>query len=126
MIDRRALLAASAGLLATPALVRAQAPEPMTVLLDWFVNPDHATLVIARDRGFFRQAGLEVTLVPPQDPSAPPRLVAARQADIAVSYQPPLHLQVNVGLPLVRVGSCVATPRKCGSTRCASSTSTSP
>ncbi len=112
MLSRRALLAASSAI-AAPGLVRAQALEPLTVLLDWFVNPDHATLVIARERGFFREVGLDVTLIPPQDPSAPPRLVAARQADIAVSYQPQLHLQVNEGLPLLRFGTCVATPLNC-------------
>ncbi len=112
MINRRSLLA-SVAVVAAPAIVAAQTPERMTVLLDWFVNPDHATLVIARDRGYFRSAGLDVILVPPQDPSAPPRLVAARQADVAVSYQPQLHLQVNEGLPLMRFGTCIATPLNC-------------
>jgi putative hydroxymethylpyrimidine transport system substrate-binding protein len=32
------------------------------------------------------------------------------QGDIAVSYQPQLHLQVEAGLPLVRIGTLVATP----------------
>jgi putative hydroxymethylpyrimidine transport system substrate-binding protein len=36
--------------------------------------------------------------------------VAAKQADIAVGYQPQLHLQVNEGLPLVRIGTLVSTP----------------
>ena len=58
---------------ATPA----SAADKLTVLLDWFVNPDHAALVIAQERGLFAQAGLEVELVAPADPSAPPRLVAA-------------------------------------------------
>ncbi|MEM7318649.1 MAG: ABC transporter substrate-binding protein [Pseudomonadota bacterium] len=45
--------------------------------------------------------------------SAPPRLVAAGQADLAVSYQPQLHLQIHEGLPLKRVGTLVATPLNC-------------
>ena len=40
----------------------------------------------------------------------PPKLVAAGKADIAISYQPQLHLQVAAGLPLVRFGTLVATP----------------
>ena len=82
----------------------------LTVLLDWFVNPNHAPLVIAAEKGFFADAGLDVTLVPPADPSAPPRLVAAGQADIAISYQPQLHIQVAEGLPLTRIGTLVETP----------------
>jgi putative hydroxymethylpyrimidine transport system substrate-binding protein len=87
-----------------------RAAESLTVILDWFVNPDHGPLVIARERGFFAAEGLDVTLVAPADPNDPPKLVAAHQADLAVSYQPQLHLQVAQGLPLVRVGTLVATP----------------
>lgn len=84
--------------------------EKLTVLLDWFVNPDHAAFIVAQERGMFEAAGLEVELVPPADPSAPPRLVAAGQADLAVSYQPQLHVQVEEGLDLVRIGTLAETP----------------
>jgi putative hydroxymethylpyrimidine transport system substrate-binding protein len=81
-----------------------------TVMLDWFVNPDHAPLIVAQEKGFFAAEGLNVKLVPPADPNDPPKLVAAGKADLAVSYQPQLHLQVENGLPLRRVGTLVATP----------------
>ena len=86
------------------------AADRLTVLLDWFVNPDHAPLIIAEEKGYFAEAGLDVTLVPPADPAAPPRLVAAGEGDIAITYQPNLYLQVAEGLPLVRFGTLVATP----------------
>jgi putative hydroxymethylpyrimidine transport system substrate-binding protein len=92
---------------------QAMANDKMTVLLDWFVNPDHGPLIIAQEKGYFADAGLEVEIVAPADPSAPPKLVAAGQADIAISYQPQLHLQIAEGLPLVRVGTLVATPLNC-------------
>ena len=38
--------------LASPAL----AADKLTVLLDWFVNPDHAPLVIAKEGGYFARA----------------------------------------------------------------------
>ena len=86
------------------------AAAEFTVLLDWFVNPDHAPLVVARDKGFFAEEGLDVELVAPADPNDPPKLVAAGQATLAVSYQPQLHLQVAEDLPLIRIGTLVATP----------------
>jgi putative hydroxymethylpyrimidine transport system substrate-binding protein len=92
-------------LFATPA-----AAQPMTVLLDWFVNPDHAPLIVAEKRGDFRRFGLDVRLVAPADPNDPPKLVAARQGDVAVYYQKSLHLAVDQGLPLVRIGTLVSTP----------------
>ena len=95
------------------AAAPARAAEKLTVLLDWFVNPDHAAVVVAREGGFFARAGLDVTLIEPADPSAPPRLVAAGQGDIALTYQPSLYEQVKEGLPLVRVGTAIATPLNC-------------
>ncbi|MBD8555291.1 ABC transporter substrate-binding protein [Rhizobium sp. CFBP 8762] len=86
------------------------AAEKLTVLLEWFVNPDHAPLVVAKELGLFEKAGLDVELLPPADPSAPPRLIAAKQADIAVHYQPNLYLDHEAGLPLVRFGTLVETP----------------
>ncbi|SPJ27066.1 ABC transporter substrate-binding protein [Falsiruegeria mediterranea] len=103
------MLTALAMLAATPAM----AADKMTVLLDWFINPDHGPIIVAQEKGYFADQGLEVEIVAPADPSAPPRLVAAGQADLAVSYQPQLHLQIHEGLPLKRVGTLVATPLNC-------------
>ncbi len=88
----------------------ASAAEKLTVLLDWFVNPDHGPLYVALERGYFREAGLEVAFKAPADPNDPPKLVAAGKADLAISYQPQLHLQIDSGLPLVRIATLVATP----------------
>jgi putative hydroxymethylpyrimidine transport system substrate-binding protein len=84
--------------------------EKLTLLLDWFLNPDHAPLVVAQEKGFFAEAGLEVEMIEPADPNDPPKLVAAGKADLAVSYQPQLHIQAARGLPLARVGTLIATP----------------
>ncbi len=95
------------------ALSPAHAADKLTLMLDWFINPDHAPIILAQDKGFFTEAGLEVEIIAPADPSDPPRLVAAGKADLAVGYQPQLHLQVHEGLPLVRVGTLVGMPLSC-------------
>ncbi|OAN67909.1 ABC transporter ATP-binding protein [Sulfitobacter sp. EhC04] len=89
------------------------AADQMTVLLDWFINPDHGPIIVAQELGYFADQGLEVDIIAPADPSDPPKLVAAGQADLAVSYQPQLHLQIHEGLPLQRVGTLIATPLNC-------------
>jgi putative hydroxymethylpyrimidine transport system substrate-binding protein len=96
-------------LMATPAM----AQDKMTLILDWFINPDHGPIILAEELGYFEEAGLEVEVVAPADPSDPPKMVAAGQADLAISYQPQLHLQIENGLPLRRVGTLVATPLNC-------------
>jgi putative hydroxymethylpyrimidine transport system substrate-binding protein len=84
--------------------------DKITIGLDWFINPDHAPLIIAQKRGFFKEAGLEVEMIEPADPNDPPKLVAAGKLDLAISYQPQLHIQVDQGLPVVRVGTLVSVP----------------
>ncbi len=89
---------------------RADAADKLTVILDWFVNPDHAPLYVALEKGFFKARGLEVELIAPSNPSDPAKLVAAGKADIAVSYQHQHQMQVDQGLPLVRIATLIATP----------------
>ena len=89
------------------------ADDKITLLLDWFINPDHGPVIIANEKGIFKEEGLEVQIIPPANPSDPPKLVAAGKADIAISYQPQLHMQVHEGLPLIRIGTLVATPLNC-------------
>lgn len=97
--------------LATLLLLATQAQaEKLTVLLDWFINPDHAPLYVALEKGFFKNHGLDVELIAPSNPNDPPKLVAAGKADIAVSYQHQHQMQVAEGLPLVRIATLVATP----------------
>ena len=104
-----ASIAVAALLAASPAF----AADKFTVMLDWFINPDHGPIIVAQEKGYFADQGLEVEIVPPADPSDPPKLAAAGKADLAVSYQPQLHLQVAEGMPLKRVGTLVATPLNC-------------
>jgi putative hydroxymethylpyrimidine transport system substrate-binding protein len=109
MMTRRlfALLIASLALVQPAA---AQTREKLTLLLDWFVNPNHAPIVLAQQRGLFAKHGLDVEIIEPADPSAPPRLIAAGQGDIAISYQPSFTRAVKNGIPVVRAGTLIATP----------------
>ena len=83
------------------------------LLLDWFINPDHGPIMIANEKGYFKKLGLDVEIIAPANPSDPPKILAAGEADIAISYQPQLHLQVHQGLPLIRIGTLIATPLNC-------------
>ncbi|MCU5773217.1 ABC transporter substrate-binding protein [Erwiniaceae bacterium BAC15a-03b] len=94
------------------ALFAAQtsAADKITLVLDWYINPDHAPIMVAEQIGAFKDEGLEVKIVPPSDPALPPRLVAAGQADLAITYQPQLHFFADQGLPLMRVGTLINSP----------------
>ena len=106
MLKRLALSA----VLTLMTMLPVHAADRLTVMLDWFVNPDHAPLLVAQSIGAFQAEGLDVEIVPPADPSLPPRLLAAKQVDLALSYQPQLYLLADQGLPLVRVGTLIGSP----------------
>lgn len=84
--------------------------KKITLMLDWFVNPNHGPIVIAKQHGYFKEQGLDVVIQEPSDPSTPAKLVAAGNVDLAVSYQPNLTMDVAAGLPLIRAATLVATP----------------
>ena len=85
-------------------------PQPFTLDLDWYVNPDHSGIYSGLDRGYFKQAGLEVQPQVPSDPSAPIKEVAAGRADLAVSYEPEVLLAQDKGLDVEAVAALVDRP----------------
>ncbi len=85
-------------------------PQPFDVALDFYVNADHAGLYEAIDRGYFRDAGLDVHPQVPSDPSAPIKEVAAGRVDLAISYEPEVLLAHDQGLPVKAVAAVVPTP----------------
>ena len=64
----------------------------------------------ALERGYFEDAGLEVTPQVPSDPSAPIKQVAAGRVDLAISYEPEVMLARDQGLDVVAVGALVDGP----------------
>jgi putative hydroxymethylpyrimidine transport system substrate-binding protein len=85
-------------------------PQPFDVALDFYVNADHSGLYEAIDRGYFRDAGLDVRPQVPSDPSAPIKEVAAGRVDLAISYEPEVLLAHDQGLPVKAVAAVVPTP----------------
>ena len=109
-LNRRLFLSTATVALAAPAVSRAEAPLPFTLILDWFVNPDHAPLFAAKYCGAYEKAGIDVKLIAPTDPDVPPKLVAAGKADAALTYQTQLYLLVDQGVPVRRTGTLIDKP----------------
>ncbi|MFN8112893.1 MAG: ABC transporter substrate-binding protein [Solirubrobacterales bacterium] len=84
--------------------------EPFGLTLDFYVNPDHAGIYTALDRGYFADAGLDVEPQVPSDPSAPIKQVAAGRADLAISYEPEVVLARDQGLDVVAVAALINGP----------------
>ncbi len=83
---KKALLLFWALLLLPAAAVQADSLTPVTVILDYVVNTNHTGMYVALDKGYYRDAGLDVTIVEPTE-GATATLIAVGKGDIGVSYQ---------------------------------------
>lgn len=84
--------------------------ESLTLMLDWFLSPQHAPLLIAEIEEMYQAQGLDVMLKPPADPSLPAKLLAAGEVDAALTRQPLLHLNNHDEAGLVRIATLLETP----------------
>jgi putative hydroxymethylpyrimidine transport system substrate-binding protein len=86
------------------------APEPLTIMLDFFPNADHAPIYAAEAGGHFKDVGLDVEIREPPDPAAPLKQVVAGRVDLAISYEPEVLRERDDGLAVHAVGALVQSP----------------
>jgi NitT/TauT family transport system substrate-binding protein len=79
-----------------------KAPLKITVQLDWVAEPEHGGFYQAQARGFFRDEGLDVVLVPGGPGAHVKESVATGKADIAQAGQIETLQQQAEGLPFVQ------------------------
>ena len=60
--------------------------EKVTFMLDWTPNTNHTGIYVAREKGFFEEAGLDVEIVQPPE-NGVEGVVAAGKAPMGVSFQ---------------------------------------
>jgi putative hydroxymethylpyrimidine transport system substrate-binding protein len=97
-------------LFSTLALNAFSATKPITLVLDWFVNPTHVPIIVAQEQGYFADEGISVNIITPSNADDPPKLVAIDKVDMALDYQPEFYLQQKAGLSITRLGTLVNKP----------------
>jgi NitT/TauT family transport system substrate-binding protein len=88
--------------LCTVAHAADQPPFKLTVQLDWIAEPEHGGFYQAQARGFFRDEGLDVTLIPGGPGAFVMPSVATGKADIGQADSTNTFLQQAEGLPVVQ------------------------
>ena len=84
------------------AVVAAEKPARITVQLDWVPEPEHGGFYQAQAKGFFREEGLEVVLLPGGPGAQVVPSVATGKADVGQADDISTLLQQAEGLPLVQ------------------------
>src|SRR3981189_186916 len=84
---RRTLMAALAAFCFGP-FGTAHAAEPLVLQLKWLGAAQSAGFYVAQAKGLYRQAGLDVTILPGGPDITPSEVLAAGKADVAVDWMP--------------------------------------
>ena len=99
---KRTLLAAFAvccfGLFAA-----AQAADPLVLQTKWLADAQSAGFYVAQAKGFYKQAGLDVTILPGGPDITPSEVLASGKADVAVDWMPSALAVRDKGAPLVNI-----------------------
>ena len=101
---------ASAVLLAATALTGlagwgtpAAAAEPLTLQLKWVTQAQFAGYYVAAAKGFYKDAGLDVTIKAGGPDINPTQVIAAGGADVIVDWMPSALASREKGVPLVNI-----------------------
>ncbi|HPE24631.1 ABC transporter substrate-binding protein [Albidovulum sp.] len=89
----------AAGLLATAA----QAADDVTLQLKWVTQAQFAGYFVAKDKGFYDEEGLNVTILPGGPDIAPTQVIAGGGADVMIDWMPSALAAREKGLPLVNI-----------------------
>jgi len=99
-------LIASAGLavagLTAPAFADAHA-NAVTLQLQWVTQAQFAGYYVAKDKGFYEEEGLDVTIQPGGPDIAPPQVLAGGGADAMLNWMPSALSAREKGLPVVNI-----------------------
>jgi NitT/TauT family transport system substrate-binding protein len=93
-------LAAAAFALTT---VSAQAEDKVVLQLKWVTQAQFAGYYVAQDKGFYKEAGLDVEIKPGGPDVAPPQVIAGGGADVIVDWMPSALASREKGVPLVNI-----------------------
>jgi len=82
-------------------------PTPVTLMLDWVPNTNHTGFFVAQEKGYFTEAGLQVTIIQPGEVFAEQAVVGGA-ADFGVSFQEQVTLaRADEGAPLVSLAAII-------------------
>ena len=96
-------IALTMGLAMTLMAGSALAADKLTLQLKWVTQGQFAGYYVAKDKGFYKEANLDVEIKPGGPDVAPPQVIAGGGADVVVDWMPSALATREKGLPLVNI-----------------------
>jgi len=82
------------------------ADKKVSLFLDWTPNTNHTGIYVAKEKGFYKDAGMDVEVLLPGEVSAE-QLVASDKGEFGISFQHHLSQARAEGLPVVSVAAII-------------------
>ncbi len=80
--------------------------KKVSVVLDWTPNTNHTGLYVAKEKGYFKEQGLDVDIIMPGEAGAD-QLVASGKAEFGVGYQEGVTQARVQDVPLVSIAAII-------------------
>jgi len=81
----------------------AYAADKVTIQLKWVTQAQFAGYYVAKAKGYYKDADLDVTINPGGPDVAPPQVIAGGGADVVVDWMPSALASREKGVPLVNI-----------------------
>src|SRR5260370_16247336 len=81
----------------------AKAADKLTLQLKWVTQAQFAGYFVAKEKGFYKDENLDVTIKAGGPDVAPPQVIAGGGADVVVDWMPSALASREKGVPLVNI-----------------------
>ena len=99
----KSILFASAAACAVSLAGGAYAADKVTIQLKWVTQAQFAGYYVAKAKGYYKDADLDVTINPGGPDIAPPQVIAGGGADVIIDWMPSALASREKGVPLVNI-----------------------
>ena len=89
----------------------AHAADKVTLQLKWVTQAQFAGYYVAKAKGYYKEADLDVTINPGGPDVAPPQVIAGGGADVVIDWMPSALASREKGVPLVNIAQPFKTIR---------------
>ncbi|CDZ57592.1 ABC transporter substrate-binding protein [Neorhizobium galegae] len=100
---RKILVALMAGAMSLAASQAAMAADKVTLQLKWVAQGQFGGYYVAKDKGFYKDEGLDVTIKPGGPDIAPEQVIAGGGADVIVDWMGGALVAREKGVPLTNI-----------------------
>jgi NitT/TauT family transport system substrate-binding protein len=100
---KKTMMIAGAGFAFGLSLAGAHAADKVTIQLKWVAQAQFAGYFVAKEKGIYKEAGLDVTINPGGPDVAPPQVIAGGGSDVVVDWMPSALASREKGVPLVNI-----------------------